>query len=128
MIMMVIAICALLLRIAAWQIIKINISQNESDAYSTLKLIAASLENYAKDNSGAYPANFALLTQNKPAYLDRDYIAQSPFKGYNYICPRLEVSGYNCLAVPLKCKLTGRKVYAINTGGVLGQEECDKKE
>ena len=55
-IMIVIAISALLLRIAFDRIIKINIAQNESNAQGTLKLISAALENYAKGHSGAYPS------------------------------------------------------------------------
>jgi len=54
-IMIVIAISALLLRIAIDRLIKINIAQNESNAQGTLKLISAALENYAKDHSGAIP-------------------------------------------------------------------------
>ena len=126
--MIVIATCALLLRIVIDRVIKINIAQNESTAQGTLKLIATALENYSNDNRGGYPEDLSLLTKPSPPYLDKDYITQSPFKGYNYSCLRLEASGYNCSASPARCKLSGNLVYNITTGGILVSEECNKKE
>lgn len=127
-IMVIIAVSSLLLRIAIEQIIKINISQNESNASSALKLISTALENYAEDHLGVYPSELSALTQTSPPYLDKDYIASSTTKGYNYSCPRLEPSGYSCSAIPIKCNLTGRAVYTITTGGIFISEECSKKE
>lgn len=127
-VMVIIAICALLLRVLIIEIIKINIEQNESNAQATLKLISAALENYAKDNQGAFPASFSLLTTPAPPYLDKDYIASSPIRGYNYSCLRLEPSGYNCSANPTRCNLSGKMVYTITSGGLLLSEECGRKE
>ncbi|MCK9604061.1 MAG: hypothetical protein M0R66_06875 [Candidatus Omnitrophica bacterium] len=128
MIMVITAISALILRIAIKEIIKRNIVQNESYASSTLKLISVALENYAKDNRGTYPASLSVLTQTKPAYLDKDYIKLSPLKGYIFDCGRLEPSGYSCTATPMKCKLNGNIVYNVITGGTLILDECSKKE
>jgi type II secretory pathway pseudopilin PulG len=125
--MLVIAISALFLRIAVERIIKYNIAQNESIAQGTVKLISAALENYAKDNHGIYPTSLAVLTKTKLAYLDRDY-TNSPFKGYNYSCSRIEASGYSCNASPTRCKLTGSMIYNVTTGSLLVSEECEKKE
>jgi len=127
MIMIVIAFLALVLRFGIDRIIKFNISQNESNAQGTLKLISAALENYALDNQGIYPINLSLLTKSKPPYLDRDYIILSPSKGYNYGCSRLEPSGYSCYASPVRCKLSGTVVYTITTGGLLVSENCETK-
>lgn len=127
-VMVIIAVCALLLRFLITKAIKFNIEQNESDAQSTLKLISTALENYAKDNRGIYPADVSLLTKTSPPYLDKDYIALSPVKGYNYSCLRLEPSGYSCSAVPDACKLTGNRVYNITNGSLLVSEECSKKD
>ena len=74
-IMVILALSALVLRIAVEEIIKISIARNQSNASMTLKLISAALENYAKDKSGVYPVSIAALTQVKPSYLDRDYLA-----------------------------------------------------
>jgi len=128
MIMIVIAVSALLLRIGIERLIKISITQNESNAQGTLKLISAALENYAEGNQGIYPTNLSLLTKTSPPYLDKDYITESPLKGYNFSCPRLEAAGYSCSANPTRCKLTGRMVYTVTTGSLLISEDCEKKE
>ena len=127
-IMIVIAVVALLLRIAIDKIIKINIVQNESRASVALKFISAALENYAKDNNGSYPIEFSALTKLTPPYLDNDYVGLSPLGGYNYSCPRLEPSGYTCYASPVKCRLTGIMIYTVSTGGLFISEECKLKD
>lgn len=124
----VIAVVSLLLRIAIARIIKINISQNESVALLTLKLISTALENYAKDNHGAFPSTFSALIKTKPSYLDKDYIAESPVKGYNYTCSRLDSFGYSCSAIPVKCNITAKVSYAVTTGALLVSERCGKKD
>lgn len=127
-IMIIIGVCALLLRIVIERLIKMNIVQQESHASVTLKLISAALENYAKDNKGVFPSSISVLTQTKPAYLDKDYISKSPLRGYNYSCPRLEASGYSCYASPVTCKLSGNMIYTITTGSLLVSGECEGKD
>jgi hypothetical protein len=127
-IIIIITLSVFLLRIAIEQIIRINISQNESLALTTLKSISTALENYARDNENSFPAGLSVLTQSMPAYLDRDYITESPIKGYNYTCLRLDALGYSCSAVPVKCKLTGKIIYNIITGGSLVSQDCGTTE
>lgn len=128
MVMVIIAVSALLLRIAIDKVIKVVIAQNESTAQSTLKLFAAALEKYAKDNKDIFPTSLKVLTQAKPPYIDRDYVTQSPIKGYDYICSSMTETGYSCSAIPDKCKLTGKMVYTINTGGLFISEDCRKRD
>ncbi len=127
-IMVVIALVALVLRIAIVQFINFNIIQNESSAQETLKLIATAIENYAKDHLGVFPTSLEMLTQTKPAYIEKEYIDLSPTKGYNFNCQRLESSGYTCSAGPQRCNLTGKKSFLITTGQVITTEDCGKKE
>ncbi len=127
-IMIVIAVSALLLRIAIEEMIKINADQNDSAAQTTLKFISTALENYAKDNNNVFPEGLISLTQGTSRYLDKDYITLSPVKGYFYSCSKLEPSGYTCSAVPVKCNLTGRMSYTVSTGGLFVSEKCEKKE
>ena len=127
-IMVVIAISALLLRIAIDRVMKLTLAQNESNAAATLKLISTALQNYANDHDGFFPERFAELVQTAPAYLDKNHITLSPVKGYHYICPRLENSGYTCRAAPVNCGLTGNMAYTVTTGGLLISEECKTKE
>lgn len=122
----VIAVFALSLRVIVIQLINKNMSQNESGAQATLKLISTALENYAKKNQSVYPSNLSILVKSKPSYLDRDYTQEPSVKGYNYSC-RIDASGYNCSAIPLKCKFSGRIVYSVSTGGLLISEECKKQ-
>jgi hypothetical protein len=127
-IMIVVAASAIVLRFSVEQFIKRSITQNEAGALSTLKLISASLENYSRDNHGVFPASLTALTKTSPIYLDRDYIKESPIKGYTYSCSKLDNSGYNCTANPLKCMMTGRTVYNISTGGLFVSEGCKREE
>lgn len=127
-IMVVIAICVLVLRFGIEELLKINMSQNESNASSTLKLISAALENFASDHNGTFPDSLSLLTKGNPPYLDKDYIAEYSHRGYNFSCARLEPTGYNCSATPIKCKLTGKMIYTVTTAGLLISEECSEKE
>lgn len=126
--MIVIALCAFLLRVGLEQVMRISILRNQADSLTTLKLISTALENYAKDNHNVFPDRLAPLTLTVPAYLDRDYSALTYFKGYVYTCPRLDSSGYRCVVVPAKCGLTGLLVYTVTTGGSITQESCLKKE
>jgi len=125
--MIVVALSALLLRSAIHKIIVYKIEQNQLVAQVNLKLFSTAMENYAKDNKNAYPTSVDLLTKNKPVYLERDYLAVTSMRGYEYDCQRLEASGYNCTASPLNCKLTGKMVYSVSTGGLIMAESCDKK-
>jgi len=127
-IMLVIAIMALILRAIISRTIKIEIAQNELNASGTLKLISASLENYAKNNKGVFPATISALVKTEPPYLDKDYTSGPPFKGYVYSCQSLEEKGYSCSATPLKCNQSGRLIYTVTTGGLLVSDECGRKE
>jgi len=126
-IMIVVAVSALLLRLAIHKIIIYNIEQNQRIAQGNLKLFSTALENYAKNNKGAYPVSTAQLTNAKPVYLERDYLAVPSVRGYEYDCQRLDPTGYNCSATPVNCNLSGKMVYAVSTGGLIIAESCDKK-
>jgi len=126
--MLVIAIVALFLRLGFEQIIKINISRNESNASAALKSISTALENYAQDHQQAFPQNLALLTQTIPPYLDQDYLNESSIGGYQFSCSRLDDSGYSCSAIPIKCNITGREIFTVTTGAVMVSDSCAKKE
>ena len=130
-IMITIGVVSLFLRFGLAKVILWNISQNESQAQDSLKLISVALENYAKAHQGLFPTDFSFLTQAaplNPAYLDKNYLALSPIKGYNYSCLRLEPAGYSCAAIPEKCQLSANTAYTITTGGLLLTEPCSKQE
>ena len=126
-IMIVVALMALLLRLAVHKLIIYNIKQNQSLAQMNLKLLSSALENYDKDNNNLYPENIDLLTKSKPVYLEKDYLAVDAFAGYEYDCQRLDPGGYNCTATPLDCKFNGKMVYSVSTGGLIIAESCNKE-
>ena len=125
--MIVIALAALALRISIHEIVRLSIQQNQSAAQNTLKLISIAMENYSKNNKGVYAENFLQLTQATPAYLGRNYVKDSPVRGYDYDCPRMDAAGYSCIASPDHCRLSGEAVYSVSTGGLFISESCDKK-
>jgi competence protein ComGC len=127
-IMIIIAVAALIIRVAVEQIIKINITQNDAHALATLKLISTALENYAKEHLGGYPPDFSFLTKNTPSYLDKDYLREPPLRGYDYNCSRLENTGYSCSAQPLNCGFSGGFTHTVTTGGIIVSEPCPEKE
>ena len=126
-IMIVVALSALLLRLAIHRIIVYKIEQNQLSAQVNLKLFSTAMENYAKDNKNAYPTSVDPLIKNNPVYLERDYLAETSVRGYEYDCQRLDVTGYNCTASPVNCQLTGKMVYSVSTGGLIMAQSCDKK-
>ncbi|MFA6350024.1 MAG: hypothetical protein WCY12_03765 [Candidatus Omnitrophota bacterium] len=127
-IMLIIAVSAFILRFAVIKAIRLNISYDETIASATLKLISAALENYSKDNKGLFPSAISELVITEPAYLDRDYTKQFPIKGYNYVCDRLDSLGYNCSAVPIRCNITGQKIFKVSTGSLFVTQDCRKEE
>jgi hypothetical protein len=128
-VIIIIAFVALFLRFSSVGLIQWTIDQNEAIAQDSLKLVSTALELYAKDHMGSYPRTLNALIQSKPAYIDREYIAEpSRRKGYVFTCSRLEQSSYSCSAVPGICGLTGKKVFTVTTGGSMIVEECLKDE
>lgn len=126
-IMIVVALSALLLRLGIHRVIIYNIEQNQLLAQVNLKLLSTALENYAKDNKNVYPESIDQLTKGKPVYLERNYLAVPSVRGYEYDCQRLGPTGYNCSAIPLDCKFSGKMVYSVSTGGSVIAEACDRK-
>ncbi len=126
--MVIIALSALLLRIAIEKVLVITCAQNEAAAQASLKAMATALDNYARDHKGIYPRSTAALVKSEPIYLDRDYIAESPMKGYIYNCARLDESGYSCYAFPQRCGFSGNLSFTVTTGNLLISENCREKD
>ena len=126
-IMIVVALLTLLLRLTIQKIIVYNTDHNQLLAQVNLKLLSTALENYAKNNKNVYPNNIDLLTKSNPVYLERNYLTSPSVRGYEYDCQRLDATGYNCTASPINCKLTGKMMYSVSTGGLIISQECEKK-
>jgi len=120
---LVVGLIALLAAIAIPNLLRSKLLANDAMAKSTLRAIASSLETYVSREQ-VYPAIFADLTSATPAYLTINYVALSPYRGYNYACGTLSVLGYSCTATPEVCSQTGTKIFTITTGGGLTEAEC----
>ncbi len=119
---------SLLLSVLGEKVIGVVVTRNNAAAAATLKSIATGLESYGKEHEGQYPDDFSVLTKGTPPYIDRDYLMESPHNGFNYFCSRLDKTGYNCSAIPIKCGITGSKNFAVATGNLFVSEDCDKNE
>ena len=123
-VMIVVALIAALAVLAIPNIIRARVQANESAARTTLKTIAVALETRASDTGIGYPDDFSILLTGNPPYLNKDYIADSPFLGYNFACGSLELGSYSCSATPQRCGYTGSRIYTITTGSVFTDEAC----
>ena len=119
-VLIVISIITLLVTISMPGLLRERMAANEESARAALKEISTALENYVEKNS-QYPVNFSDLVKANPPYLNYDYIAGSPIKGYNFTCQPFDTGGYSCSAAPQRCGLTGSKIYTITTGGMLSE-------
>jgi prepilin-type N-terminal cleavage/methylation domain-containing protein len=117
-IMIVVAIIALLAAIAIPNLLRARVNAAQANAQATLRAISTACESYAAANDGNYPATWiALTTGSNPAYINRNYQADSPLQGYSFTCT-LAVDSYLCTAGP-QTSLGGASTYSIRTGGIL---------
>lgn len=94
---------------------------NESYAQATLRTISTAIENYYAANE-RYPSGEYDLKYAHPPYLTRPYHNETIF-GYKYSLNFTE-AGYEVIAAPSKCGITGRKNFKIVTGGFISEEDC----
>ncbi len=128
-IMIVVAIIALLAVIAIPNLLRARLSANDALARSTLRAISTAAESFASDNDGNFPTGIADLTGAGPAYLNRNYVADSVdngLSGYRY--SYTTDNGYTATATPVLCNTTGTKVFTITAGGVLTDDPCSGGE
>ena len=127
-VMIIIALVALFLRFSIELLMSWSISQDEDNAEETLKLISTAIENYAEDHLGMYPGNLSALCESEPPYIAKAYAHPGTAKGYVFNCSVLDAGGYSCSAVPSRCRLTGKRIFRVTTGGSMTVEPCSQKE
>ena len=115
-IMITVAIIALLAAIAIPNLTRSKVSANDSSAQSTLKSIAAALENYYAINN-RYPNNTGALLGATPPYLNKDYFIGST-NGFTFTSTLADYS-YTITASPVSSN-TGTTTFTVTTGAVLG--------
>jgi len=116
-IMIVVAIIALLAAIAIPNLLRAKISANDALAKGTLRTLSTASETFATTQSGNYPGNVTSLTGATPAFVNKDYCAQT-LSGYQYACT-FASGGYTITATPITVGTSGTTTFTITTGGIL---------
>jgi len=119
----IIAIIALFAVIAIPNILRARISSNETLAQATLKTISTAAESYAAANNGQYPKDEYDLKLATPPYITQVY-DQRTIQGYSYSV-RFMPNGYEVVATPQGCSITGKKIFTIATKGKMSDKSCE---
>lgn len=113
------AIVALLAMIAMPGLLSSRRFHNNKIAKDNLRALSVVLEEYAQENSGAYPPDINTLKSSKPRqYVD---ICDKDTPGHTYRC-FFSFEGYRIIAVG-KPALEGFSTFTIETGGKLTEEK-----
>jgi hypothetical protein len=94
---------------------------NEAAAKASIRAIATAFEVYATVNWEVYPLDESALINS--GYLKDAYSGRT-IQGYNYSLDS-NFQGYTIIASPSQCGATGIKVFAVTTGGVMQEKECN---
>lgn len=113
---MVAAIIAIIAAIAIPNILRVRVSANDAMAQSTLKAVAAALENYMVVK-GFYPDSTDDLIGDTPPYLNKDYFAGT-HAGFTYVATLSQYS-YSVEASPVIEGQSGTTTLTMTTGGVV---------
>lgn len=115
----IIPILALLAAIAIPNLIRARLATNEAAAKATVTTLSTGIEAYAAGNNGQYPLSVSQLEQAK-------YIPDGFTKnrlGYTYSL-NLDSNGYQIIANPDACMVTGTKVFSVQAKGSLSEKDC----
>ncbi|MFA5008465.1 MAG: hypothetical protein WC546_04525 [Candidatus Omnitrophota bacterium] len=117
-------ILAMLAAIAIPSFMKARMAAGQNSTVSALKSVSAALESYAAQNNNVYPQSEESLLHLKEPQVSMLYNNR---KIYGYLFKEeLGPSGYKITAAPVECGLTGMKIYTIETGGKLSENNCAK--
>jgi type II secretory pathway pseudopilin PulG/TM2 domain-containing membrane protein YozV len=123
---MAVFVIAMVAAIAIPNLLKARIQANEQSAQAIEKRISAGIKLYRLANNGRYPeSESALLTANPPC-LDQSY-SYSSINGYS-IQEQFNLDGYKIIAFPLRCNMTGTKIFTATTGGKISFTPCSEEE
>lgn len=101
-----------------------KLAENEKTALSTVKTIQAAIGSFAAANSGRYPQDEYDLKYSNPPYIPDTYNNKS-IQGYDYSL-ELSSDGYKIIVAPSKCGITGKKVFVVEKGKDVVEENCNK--
>ncbi len=102
--------------------LKTKLLANESLARQTVERIAKGVGAYVTVNDGRYPSDEKNLLDAQPPYLSQSY-NNKEVEGYNYSL-RFDKTGYEILAVPSECGITGNKIFIGDKEGKISEKDC----
>lgn len=114
-------VLALLAAIVIPNLLRARMITDEKSVVSTLQSISSAFESYAAQNNKIYTLSEETLITTQPQYLPAAYNNRTLY-GYK-LTETLRTSGYSIKAEPVTC-LPGGKIFIMETGGKLSQEEC----
>ncbi len=100
---------------------KMDAMGDDMVAQSTVRIISQTAEAY-KSAKGKYPKDELELRGTKQVY-PKQVTNGSAFAGYVYSL-NLSDTGYEIVAKPSNCGISGTKIFTARTGGVISEEEC----
>ena len=117
---LLIPIIGLLAAIAIPNLLRARLAANEAYANETVKTISTASEVYFANN-GKYPASEDDL--KRMDYI-LEYYDKTIKNGYVYLV-KLSSDGYEVVAQPQKCGVTGKRVFIAKNEGVFSEEDCE---
>ena len=117
-----IPIMLMLAAIAIPNFLKARLTANESAAGVSLHTILSAVENYAAGHEGRYPSSEKDIAYTASASLPQSFNNKT-IQGYNYSL-RLDSSGYQIVASPSECGVTGVRIFIGETGGKISDKNC----
>ncbi len=113
---------ALLAAIAIPNLLRARINANEAMASATVKKISMAIEECSVANNGRYPLDENDLIHCNSLIWIKNYNNKT-IQGYVYSL-NLSPSGYNIIAKPVNCAVTGNKIFTAETEGKFSERNC----
>jgi len=123
-IMIVVAIISLLAAIAIPNLLRARHNANEAAGIAALRTISTACESYrSAQTPTSYPANLAVLSTEKPPYIDATLAAavstDTAKQGYYYTYALKNANQYTCTATPAVSGTTGTRIFFVDESGVI---------
>lgn len=120
--LIVIPILAVTTAIFVPTVLKSTEKAHMESAKVALRAIATAYESYYVDNN-RYPTSIAEVTETDPPYLEYESIDVAT-KNYLFHCETDNSDNYICTATPIKCGVTGTKIFKIDNSFEIYEEDC----
>ena len=118
----VIPILIVITGVFAPAVLKSSEKARMESAKVALRAIATAYESYYVDNN-KYPTSIADVTEADPPYLEYESIDFAT-ENYHFNCETEDSYNYICTAIPIKCGVTGTKIFKIDNSFEIFEEDC----